>query len=85
MGNVKLKSAKDFYPYMGKINCKKGKIAAFNFADRIIKNAKVSVYPDDSPILEECDGLLGMEYFLDSIVVLDFEQDLMWIAYAGSS
>jgi hypothetical protein len=67
------------YPYIGRLKCRTAAIPEFEFAGRIIKNANVSVFPDDSILLEECGGLLGMQYFRDTVIVLDFEQELLWV------
>ncbi len=76
---VKLKSQSQLYPYVGRLKCKKGYVPEFEFAGRIIKNADVSVFPDDSILLEECGGLLGMQYFRNTILVLDFEREMLWV------
>jgi len=47
--------------------------------DRTVKNAMISVLPDDSPLLDRCPGLIGMQFFRDTIVVLDFQRNLMWV------
>ena len=77
--NLNLKKGRDFYPYIGRLACQKGVIAKLQVGDRIINNAEISIFPDDSPLLTECEGLLGMQYFNDTIVVLDFERSLMWV------
>ncbi|MBN2183177.1 MAG: hypothetical protein JW715_14795 [Sedimentisphaerales bacterium] len=74
-----LKKGKDFYPYIGRLECKRGIIERFKVGDRVIKNAEISIFPDDSPLLDECDGLLGMQYFRDTEVILDFERSLLWV------
>lgn len=77
--NIKLKKGRDFYPYIGRLECKRGIIEKLKVGDRIINDAEISIFPDDSPLLTECEGLLGMQYFKDTIVVLDFEKSLMWV------
>jgi hypothetical protein len=47
--------------------------------NRTVRNAKISVFPNDSPIVEHCFGMLGMQYFEDTVMVLDFEKELMWV------
>lgn len=76
---VKLKKGKDFYPYIGNLPCKKGEISKLIFGDRTIDNAEISVFRDDCPLLDGCEGLVGMQYFSSSVFVLDFEHELMWI------
>lgn len=81
---IKLKKAKDLYPYIGWLDCKKGVIRNLNVGGSIVRNAQISIFPDDSPLLEHCKGLLGMRYFRDSVVVLDFERSIMWVKKASS-
>jgi len=77
--DVKLKSGRDLYPYIGRLACKRGIIGELQVGDRTVKNAKISIFPNDSPLVSNCQGLLGMQYFRDTVMVLDFENNLMWI------
>ena len=77
--NVKLRKARDLYPYIGLLLCKRGIAAELEIGNRKVKNAMISVFPEDSPIVDQCQGMLGMQYFQDTVMVLDFEQNLMWI------
>ena len=77
--DLNLKKGRDLYPYIGRLKCSKGVIPELLVGDRTVKNAKISIFPNDSPLLEDCEGLLGMQYFQNAVVVLDFENSLMWI------
>jgi hypothetical protein len=77
--NVKLKQGRELYPYIGLLDCEKTVIPKLDVGNRTIKNAKVSIFPEDSPLLENCEGLIGMQYFQDTVMVLDFERNLMWV------
>lgn len=77
--HVKLKKGRDLYPYIGWLVCKQGVVPKLEVGNRIVKNAKMSVFPNDSPIVDQCSGLLGMQYFQNTIMVLDFERNLMWV------
>ena len=77
--HAKLKKGRDLYPYIGWLVCKQGVIPKLGVGNRIVKNAKMSIFPNDSPIVDQCSGLLGMQYFQDTIMVLDFERNLMWL------
>jgi hypothetical protein len=79
LGHIKLTKNKDLYPYIGNLACKRGVIPRFKVADLTVRDAKISVFPDDSPLVEDCEGLLGMQCFQDTTIVLDFERNLMWI------
>jgi hypothetical protein len=81
--DLNLSRGKDFYPYIGRLSCRKGVVPNLQVGDRMITNAGVSVFPDDSLLLAESEGLLGMQYFQKTVVVLDFEKSLMWIRNQG--
>lgn len=77
--HVKLRRGRDFYPYIGLLACKRGVVPKLEVGNRTVMNAKISIFPNDSPIVDECSGLLGMQYFQDTVMVLDFERNLMWV------
>jgi hypothetical protein len=79
ISDIKLSKGTDIYPYLGRLPCKRGIISKLRVGNRTITNAEVSVFPDDSPLVENCKGLLGMQYFQDAIIVLDFARNLIWI------
>jgi len=76
---IKLEETKELYPYFGCFNCKHGIISNLNIGNMVINYAKVSVFPNDSSLMIGCQGMLGMQYFSDSVFVLDFKHNLMWI------
>ncbi len=76
---VNLKNGSDLYPYIGRLPCRKGIIREIEMGKNTVRNAKVSIFPNDSPLLTECEGLLGMQYFQNTVLVLDFENNIMWI------
>ena len=77
--DLDLEEGRDFYPYIGRLTCRRGIVPNLQVGDRTVKNAEISVFPDDSPLLTECGGLLGMQYFQHTVVVLDFKRSLMWV------
>lgn len=77
--NVKLKDSRELYPYIGRLPCKRGIIEELKMGDKTVRGAKISVFPDNSPLLIHCHGLLGMQFFQDTVMVLDFEGGLMWV------
>jgi len=76
---VKLHKGRDLYPYIGWLLCKRGVIPVLELGNRVVKDAMISVFPNDSPILDESSGLIGMQCFQDTVMVLDFERRLMWV------
>ena len=77
--HAKLRKGIDLYPYIGLLPCRRGVVPRLRVGNRIVTNAMISVFPDDSPIVDRCSGWLGMQYFHDTIIVLDFERSLMWV------
>lgn len=76
---AKLKKGEDLYPYIGWLACRRGVVPKLEVGGRMVKDAMISVFPSDSPLLDQCEGLLGMQYFQDTVMVLDFERNLMWV------
>ena len=79
IADVRLSRSKELYPYIGLLPCRKGVIQRFQVGDRLVDEAMISVFPDESPLLSECQGMLGMQFFRDTVMVLDFENKLMWV------
>ena len=77
--HIRLTKEKDLYPYIGFLACKRGVIPEINIGDRTIKNAGISIFPDNSPVVDRCSGMIGMQYFQDTVLVLDFERNILWI------
>jgi len=82
--NVSLKEGTELYPYIGRLPCRKGAIAQLQVGDRLIQNAKMSVFPANSPLLSDCDAILGMRYFQDAVMVLDFKNAMLWVSSQAS-
>jgi predicted aspartyl protease len=76
---VRLKHTKELYPYIGNLSCRRGTIAELALGNSKILNVPVSVFADDSPLVEDCGGLMGMELFRNTIMVIDFENELIWV------
>ncbi len=76
---VKLEDSADLYPYIGRLPCKRGVVTQLQVGNRLISNAKLSVFPADSPLLSDCDTILGMHYFQDTVIALDFQNAILWV------
>lgn len=81
---VNLRKTKELYPYIGRLDCRRGVIPHLRVGARIVNRAEVSVFPDDSPLLEQAAGMLGMQCFQDTIIVLDFQRSQMWVKDTSS-
>ncbi len=76
---VRLKRTKELYPYIGNLSCRRAIVTELALGDSKIHNVPVSVFADDSPLVEDCGGLMGMQMFRKTIMVIDFENELMWV------
>jgi len=76
---TRLAETKELYPYIGWLDCRQGVIPNLGVGDGVVSRAQISVFPNGSPLLDRCQGLLGMQYFSDSVLVLDFRRSLMWV------
>ena len=79
---TRLAETKELYPYIGWLDCRQGVIPNLSVGDRVVSRAQISVFPNGSPLLDPPaagQGLLGMQYFSDSVLVLDFSRSLMWV------
>ncbi len=86
---VRSKNVSLFLPlYGGTVPATSFLVPELSVGERIVKNAVVSVFPDDSPLftgkLKRCDALIGMQCFSDTIMVLDFSNNLMWVKNGGT-
>jgi hypothetical protein len=81
---LKVKDSRDFKKASynaGRIPCQKMLISNLTIGNKLIKNAEVLVLPED----DEGRGHLGMKFFKDTVVVLDFERNLMWVKNDGTN
>lgn len=81
--NVTLVKGEDLYPYIGRIACERGVVSNIEVGNRTVKDIRLSVFPDDSTIIENSQGLLGMQCFKDTVMVIDFEKSLIWLKKTG--
>jgi hypothetical protein len=79
IGRTTFRKGRDLYPYIGLLPCRRGVVPDLKVGNRVIKDAMISIFPDDSPIVDRCSGLLGMQVFQDTVIVLDFKHNLMWV------
>ncbi len=58
----------------GRFSCQMAKVSELSIGEKIIKNADVLIYDDPKSL-----SMISLGYFQDTIVVLDFVNNLMWI------
>jgi hypothetical protein len=66
----------------GKLSSRSLVVGKLRVGDEVVKNATVNVMPDDTPLLKsfkKAQGLLGMDCFKGTTIVLDFEQKVLWV------
>lgn len=81
---VKVRGARDYKKLSGLagwIPCKKMLIPKLAVGNKVIKNAEVLVLPEDKHF--KMSSHLGMKFFKNTVVVLDFERNLMWVKGHG--
>ena len=61
----------------GWVDCQKIVLSELDFCHRKIKNAQIVILPDD--ITNKDTNFVGMQYFKDTVFVLDFENELLWV------
>ena len=59
--------------------CRKMTIKELQVGNMLIKNANINVITNKNPWHEDDHHMLGMGFFKETIVVLDFDKSLMWI------
>lgn len=77
--HVKLTKGRDLYPYIGLLPCRRGVAQKLSVGNRPVAKAMISVFPDDSPVMDRCSAMLGMQYFQDTVIVLDFKRSSIWV------
>ena len=81
--NTKVKKSKFYSGFLGELPCYKARIKKLKIGNRVVKNAEVIILPEDSPYFST--GItLSMKYFKNTVVVLDFERNLMWVKNNGT-
>ena len=66
------------YQY-GWLPCHRFVLPEVHIGQITLRDTKVDVLPDDSPLAKDFDGILSLDYFKKTSVVLDFKQNLIWI------
>jgi hypothetical protein len=80
---AKLRNGNFRTAFLENYTCKKGVIKELDIGGRTIKNIEITVLPNDNPT--NLQTLLGMKCFRDTIMVLDFERNLMWVKTSGAN
>lgn len=63
----------------GWLPCYRVVVPELRIGSLVLRNRKANVLTQESPFLECFDGLLSLEYFKKTSVVLDFRRNLIWI------
>jgi len=83
---VKIKDSKNQYYQTGLVDCQRAIVSELTIGHRIIANAEVVFFPEDKPHEIQIGNksykfpnVLGMGYFKDTVIALDFEHGLLWV------
>jgi hypothetical protein len=79
---AKLRSGNFRTAFLENFVCRKGIIRELDIGGRTFKNVRIAVFPDENPVDRET--LIGMRCFRDTIMVLDFQRNLMWVKTSGA-
>ena len=82
ISKVRLRKDNCAFAFLPEMACKKTIVKKLDIGHIKIKSAKIEVLPDDNPL--KLRALLGMYCFRNTIMVLDFERNLMWIKKNGA-
>jgi hypothetical protein len=80
---TKLRNGNFRTAFLENIACKKGTVKELDIGGIKIKNIEIVVLPDDNPA--KLQTLLGMQCFRDTIIVLDFGRNLLWVKTSGTN
>jgi predicted aspartyl protease len=83
---VKLKTGDYLFYAREKLSCRKGVIKKLRLGDTTVRNVPVVVLADDvmKSAVGDCDGLLGLSCFRDTLFVLDFHRSTIWVRNNGT-
>lgn len=79
---VRLRNGSCGTAFLENFPCKKGIIKELEIGGKIFKNAGITVFQNENPINRKT--LIGMKCFQDTIMVLDFERNLLWVKTNGT-
>jgi hypothetical protein len=79
-GPVELKKTTSYWYPHTTFQCKKGAIRDLEVGGRTLKKGNIRVYPDNSQLIaDKRDGLVGMQFFNQTEIVIDFERNILWV------
>lgn len=59
--------------------CRKATVRRLQLGDSTIRNAEITIMPEGNHWISQGIGYISMAYFRDTVVVLDFENNLFWV------
>ena len=63
----------------GWVPCRRVVVPELRIGPVVLKDRKAAIVTQDGPLLEEIEGILSLDYFKRTSVVLDFKQKRIWI------
>lgn len=64
--------------YGGKYLCRKGNAKRLSIGNLTLTDIEILVISNENP-LRECEGLIGLQFFKQQHIILDFERLLLWV------
>ncbi len=63
----------------GRLPCHTYTVPTLSIGPMDVRNARIDVVPRDDPVMRDFEGILSLNYFRKTSVVLDFRKRLIWI------
>lgn len=63
----------------GDLPCRRNVLPQLQIGQVTLKSIRVDILPDDSPYAQNVDGIIGLACFKKTLVVLDFQENLLWL------
>jgi len=63
----------------GRLPCHRYAVPTLSIGAMNVRNARINVVPQDDPVMQGFDGVLSLNYFRRTAVVLDFRKNLIWV------
>jgi hypothetical protein len=74
----KIRDGKFQSGFLGELPCRKTNIKNLKIGNVMVKNAEILILPEDSPYIRAVNSI-SIKFFKKTVVVMDFENSLLWI------
>jgi hypothetical protein len=63
----------------GDLPCRRCVLPELHIDQAILQDVRVNILPDNSPFARNVEGIIGLACFKETVVVLDFRNNLLWL------